>query len=245
MVVGAINAPHRQTLALLLVAALFAMVAIVVLWLRHSFETIQPPAPSPAAFARSAPVRQADETDVSWIDDQFAALAGFAPWLTDAGRSVLDECSVAGGGSLVGGIDPYQFSCTRTDTRYYAYGGSPGVHIQLLRQALNHLGWTSLSLIPSTQASTSLPVISAAPDGTSGLLAGKAGLQFSWTERNGPLNLGQQLGAVSRQTAPQRNTYIETMQPSIHAISSHLTPSHPYLLIVQIAAIYAIHDVKK
>jgi hypothetical protein len=232
--------PGRVVTALLLVAVLFVLTATAVLWLRHNYRVTELSAPSPAAFARSAQVRQADVVDVSWIDDQFAAVAGRAPWLTDAGRSVLDECSVGG----EGGGASYQFSCSRTDARYYAYSGQPGVRIQQLRQVLGQLGWASFSLKPSTAAPSLLPVTSADLESLSGPFVGKVGLQFSWTEQYGPVNLGQQLGAVPRPSAAQGITYIETMQPSISAISKLLTPGHPHLLIVAITAMYAARDAR-
>jgi hypothetical protein len=225
--------------AIVVVVALTAGLGI---WLRYTVNKTEsgPTAPSPRAFAESSPTRSADGADSKWIGREFAGLTRMAPWLNASGRSVFDACSVArSGGSLFGGGSAgYDIQCNRTDTRYYSYGGSTTARVRRLERVLSRMGWRTFTLVPATGASAALPVVAAGPPaGTPP--AGKSTLQISWAERGSQLDLGRDIGAVPPLAAPQSNTYIQVLQPSLKGILSHLSQTHPHVLILALTTTYA------
>jgi hypothetical protein len=230
------------------VAVAAVTVAVIVLaiglvfWLRYTVNKTEsgPTAPTPQSFAESSPTRGSDGADSKWISREFAGLTRMAPWLDAAGRSVFDACSVTGsGGSLVGGGSAgYTIQCNRTDTRYYTYGGPTTARIQRLERALSRMGWETFTSILATGGSAALPVVSASPPaGTPP--AGKATLQISWAERGSQLDPGRDIGAVPPLAAPQRNTYLEVLRPSLKGILSRLSQAQPHVLVVALTATYA------
>jgi hypothetical protein len=163
-----------------------------------------------------------------------------APWLNASGRSVFDVCFVAGsGGSLFGGGSAgYDIQCNRTDTRYYTYGGSTTAHVGQLERALGHMGWGTFTSASARGGSAALPVVAVTPPaGTPP--AGKSTLQISWAEHGSQLDLGRDIGAVPPLAAPQRNTYIEVLRPSLKGILSRLSDTHSHVLIIALTATYA------
>jgi hypothetical protein len=210
------------------------------LWLRHTAGETGRPALNPAAYARSAPVRSADTADESWLGRQFAGVLEKAPWLIPVGSSVFDVCSVeAGAPDLFGGGTGYGFYCSRTGTRYYAYGPHAAARIRQLKRALRGLGWAGFESEPGQ---ASLPTFSAQP-AAAAPPAGKTGLEYSWAQRGDQVNLARDLGAVPSLVAPDLNTYLEATRPSRAAILGQLTPSHDHLLIISITADYATRPV--
>jgi hypothetical protein len=218
--------------------AAIALAVGLFLWLRHTMAV--PAAPDPAAFARSYATRHADANDSKWIDQQFAQLTLLAPQLTSSGRSVFDVCSVSGSaGGPFGGGTGYAFTCKRTDTRYYAWGGPSAGGVRQLEQALRRLGWGMFTPVsPAAGAPAALSVVDASLlTTTSALLIGKTGLDFSWAQRG--INLAGAIRAVPPVVAPQRNTYIAVQRPSPKEILSHLTANSPDLLILSFSVTYA------
>ncbi len=195
--------------------------------------------PDPAPFARSAPVRQADRSAGLWMEAQFRTLQRLAPWLRPAERSVLDVCSVVGSGG--GLIDPgtgFGVSCSRSDSRYYAYGGRSAARVRQLKLALSHFGWGHYQPVQAFTQSR-LPVVHADPVALTTPAGVKAGLEFSWAERGGQLNLLADLGAIGPRGAPARNYYPQTLQPGRARILSSLGAATPHLFIVSVSLIYA------
>jgi hypothetical protein len=208
----------------------------LILWLRHTTGETGA-APDPAAYARSAPVRSADAADESWLGGQFAGVQEKASWLTPVGSSVFDVCSVEGGGpDLLGGTG-YGFYCSRTGTRYYAYGSEGAARIRQLKRALRGLGWAGFAS-EAEPGQASLPTVSAEPAAIA-LPAGKTELEYSWAQRGDQVKLARALGAVPPLAAPGRNTYLAVTRPSRAAILARLTPAHGHLLIISITADYA------
>ena len=135
-------ADRTVTVAAWVTVGVIVLAGALILWLRHTTGMIDKPAPNPAAYARSTPVRGADAADESWLGRQFAGVLEKAPWLIPAGSSVFDVCSVEGGApGLFGGGTGYGFYCSRTGTRYYAYGSPGAARVRELRRALRGLGW--------------------------------------------------------------------------------------------------------
>lgn len=214
----------------------------LILWLRHTEGKIDKPAPNPAAYARSTPVRSADAADQSWLARQFAGVVEKAPWLIPVGSSGFDVCSVEGGApGLFGGGTGYGFYCSRTGTRYYAYGPQGAARIRQLKRALRGLGWAGFES-QSEPGQASLPVFSAQP-AAAALPAGKTELEYSRAQRGNQVYLARDLGAVPSLVAPDLNAYLDVIRPSRAAILGQLTPAHDHLLIISITADYATHQV--
>jgi hypothetical protein len=220
--------------------AVIALAAGLFLWFRHTMA--KPAAPDTAAFALAFAARHADAIDGKWIDQQFAQLTRLVPQLTSGGRSVFDVCWPSSSPETLSGSAAiaYGFTCERTDTRYYAFGGSSAGRVDQVERVLSRLGWGMFT--PGSPAGTpaALPVVDASPVTTSsGPMTGKTGLKFSWAERGIQLNLASDVGAVPA-VVPQGNTYIVAVQrPSLKGILSHLTAERPQLLIVSLTVIYA------
>jgi hypothetical protein len=220
--------------------AVIALAAGLFLWFRHTMA--KPAAPDTAAFARAFAARHADAIDSKWIDQQFAQLARLAPQLTSSGRSVFDVCSPSSppGPFLGSGAVAYGFTCQRTDTRYYAFGGPSAGRVRQLEQVLSRLGWGMFTPGSPAGTPTALPVVDASPMTTSsGSMIGKTGLKFSWAERGIRLDLATDAGAVPPVFGPSVNTYIALQRPSLKGILSHLSADRPHLLIVSLTVIYA------
>jgi hypothetical protein len=220
--------------------AAIALAVGLFLWFRHTMA--EPAAPDTAAFARAFAARHADAIDSKWIDRQFAQFTRLAPQLTSSGRSVFDVCSPAHSpGPLFGsGAIAYGFTCQRTDTRYYAFGGPSAGPVRRLEQVFSRLGWGMFITGSPAGTPTALPVVDASPVTTiSGPMTGKTGLKFSWAERGIQLNLATDAGSIPP-VVPHGASYIIAVQrPSLKGILSHLTTERPHLLIVSLTAIYA------
>lgn len=219
--------------------AVIVLAAGLSLWLRHT--TAESAPPDPAAFARSLATRHADEIDTTWDSAQFTRLAQLVPQLTGGGRAVFDACSVEGSPSgLFGGGTGYEFTCSRTDTRYYAFGGPSAAGIRRAERALRQLGWGGFIAGPRTGSPAGLPVMNADPlTPVAAPPAGKTGLKLSWAEHATRLNLEHNVGTVPTIIAPRRNTYIAVQRPSLKEILASLTAARPHLLIVSMTATYA------
>lgn len=201
----------------------------------------QPALPSPAVYARSAPVRSADVSAGQWTAEQFSGLAAGASWLAPVGRSVLDYCSVqSGSAGLLGGGSGHSFSCSRTEARYYAYRGAGHDRRAQLQRALQRQGWGQfLPLGPSPRPVTDAHWISAgdqppAPD---------PDLRFSWVSP-GRLDVVHDLGGIGALAAPDRATYLQTVRASRSAILSQLDPGEQ-VLIVAVSLRYAYQPDRK
>jgi hypothetical protein len=229
------------------VAAVVCVVAValavgLLFWLRHTVKSIEsgPSSASSRAFAESLLTRRSDGADGKWIGQEFARLARLVPWLTASGHSVFDVCSAAGSsGSLFGGGSVrYEIQCNRTDGRYYTYGGSSAARVHQLERALSRMGWGTFTPVPATEDSSALPVVAADP--SAGMPpTGKSALQFSWSRRGSQLDLERDIGAVPPLVAPQRNTYIEVLRPTLKAILSHLSAARRHVLIIALTVTYA------
>jgi hypothetical protein len=231
-------ADRAVTVAAWVTVGVIVLAGALILWLRYTTGKIDKPAPNPAAYARSTPVRSADAADESWLGRQFAGVLEKAPWLIPAGSSVFDVCSVEGGApGLFGGGTGYGFYCSRTGTRYYAYGSPGAARVRQLRRALRGLGWAGFES-ESEPGQVSLPTFSAQP-AAAAPPAGKTGLEYSWAQHGNQVNLARELGAVPSLVAPDLNTYLDVLRPSRAAILGQLTPAHDHLLIVSITADYA------
>jgi hypothetical protein len=232
-------ADRAVTVVVWLTVGVIVLAGAFILWLRYTTGKIDRPAPNPAAYARSTPVRRADAADDSWLGRQFAGVLAKAPWLIPVGSSVFDVCSVEGQGAvLFGGSSGYGFYCSRMRTWYYAYGPQGAARIRQVKRALRGLGWAEFESEPGVPGQASLPTFSAqqtpaAPP------AGRAELEYSWAQRGDQVNLARDLGAVPSLVAPDLNTYLEAMRPSPAAILGRLTPAHDHLLIISITADYA------
>jgi hypothetical protein len=229
--------------AVWLTIGLILLAAGAFLWIRHNVNATGHAAQNPAGFAHSAPVRRADAADARWLDQQFTRLEGTAPWLSPAGRSVFDVCSADGSaGSLFGGGGArFSFSCQRVDSRYFAFSGPVSARIRQLRRSLGEAGWTAFESAGSAGASP-LPVIGAGVAGQDDPPAGTAVLQLSWAQGGSQVDLQRDIGAVPRLVAPQRNTYLAAIRPGLTAVLGHLTSQHPHLLVVSVAARYAVKN---
>jgi hypothetical protein len=221
--------------------AAIALAVGLFLWLRHTMAGPAPP--DTAAFARAFTARHADAIDSKWIDQQFAQLTRLVPQLTSSGRSVFDVCSPSNpGGPFFGsGAMAYGFTCQRTDTRYYAFGGPSAGRVRQVEQVLSRLGWGMFTPDSPSGTPAALPVVDASPVTTSSApMTGKTGLKFSWAERGIQLNPASYVGAVPPVVTPHGNTYIVAVQrPILKGILSHLTPERPHLFIVSLTVIYA------
>lgn len=229
---------RRLLIAIGTLLVVIVLAAVGVLMIARNVASVSQPPPGPLAYSRSAAVRRADAGVARWLDGQFGLLARQASWLTPAGRSVLDECRLTGGmTSLFGGGTAPTYTCDRTDTRYYAFGGPDQARLSVLGRTLRRLGWGDL-----TRDSEGPPVMtaqavtgSAASDDS----ADNVVLSYSWIARGRHLSVGQDLGALGFRLPRPRSVYIVRSGPDRKQIVGRLTAARQHILIVSIDVTYA------
>jgi hypothetical protein len=227
------------TMVVVIAVVVIALIAGAGLLIAHNIAARQAPPPGPSGYARSTAVRTADEAAASWQDQEFAALSRLAPWLRQAGRSVIDACSGSGGTSgLFGGGSELAYSCQRTDTRYYGYGGTA---IAGFDAVLTRLGWDDFTYMPT---GLRLPEVTAEPSTLAGSAGsaesiGKIGLEYSVAGPGSELVLDQQPGAVPQVLPTREQYYLQVVRSSARSILAHLTPADNQVLIVSLMEYYA------
>jgi hypothetical protein len=93
----------------------------------------------------------------------------------------------------------------RIDSRYYAYGGRSTARIRQLKLALSSVGWDNYQpVVPVTMSR--LPMVRADPVATSPPSGVKTGLEFSWADRGGQLNLKTISAPSGRMSHPRGTT---------------------------------------
>jgi hypothetical protein len=160
------------------------------------------------------------------------------PWLDERGRSVFDVCSAdGGGGSLLGGGVPARLTCSRTEARYYAYGGQSHKAMQSLKKVLRRLGWDGFTAVPPVGTQGPLPQVTASVGPhLARPPAGLGSLKFSWADRIGQFSPERDLGAVPALVAPRFNTYLQALRPDFKLI----TRGTDHVLIVALTMDYVV-----
>ncbi len=124
------------------------------------------------------------------------------------------------------------YSCQRTDTRYYTYGGA---RIAELNAALTRLGWHDFTY---SLDETPLPEVSARPGTLAGSI-GKIGLEYSWAVHGSRIVPDDELGAVPKTLPVWRNYYLQVIRPSTSSVLAHLTAANNQVLIISLIEYYA------
>jgi hypothetical protein len=123
--------------ALGLVVVLLALVT----WAFHE-HTEPPAAPDVKRAAHSPAARRADRWAAATVDARITRLRKRLPWLTPAGTSTTDQCTVEAGSGLLGGKPQWnRAGCLREVVAYFSFDGAAGQRTRELRSALTGLGW--------------------------------------------------------------------------------------------------------
>jgi hypothetical protein len=99
--------------------------------------------PDVAAVGRSAAVDAADAPAVPLLDDRMTTITALAVDMTPVTTSVRDVC-----GSRRQGLGYGPVTCTRTVSRYFAFGGTVPPRRSAWDAALRAAGWTSTAPSP-------------------------------------------------------------------------------------------------
>jgi hypothetical protein len=221
------------TVVVVVAVGVIVLITGAALLISHNIAVSRAAPPGPSGYARSAAARKADDAAASWQDQEFASLSRLAPWLGPAGRSLIDACSESGGpGGIFGGGTAVTYSCQRTDTRYYSYGGT---RIAEFNAVLTRLGWHGFAYLPD---GTAWPEISAQPGTLPGSI-GKLSLEYSWAAHGTALDPDQELGAIPRALPAGEHYYLQVVRPGASSILARLTAADNQVLIVSLTEYYA------
>jgi hypothetical protein len=233
---------------------LVVVLLVLVAWAFHR-NTEPPPAPDVGRAAHSPAARRADRWAAATADARIARLGKRLPWLTPAGTSVTDRCTVEADSGAIGAKPQWDRArCLREVIAYFSFDGAAGQRTRELRSALAGLGW--LTPLPGAAAGDTPTPGPTAPPVSFGLWGGshpagpggdvRIGGEAAVAERPGPLRLsvssadprGDIPSAPPRDGPLSRSATLVWRPLSPPAAARAAYRSHRFVLAVVFAADY-------